>query len=344
MSSEQHKPVQTMRPVGPPLSAGAAAFVLMLSCAAFGAWAPGISNKAVAPEDPRPPQVARVQDRALGAVVGGVMGLVLAVPLVWYPSAQWRSHAQTLAARARKCAGADREARFDELLIFTKGHPMEPLAKALREALITTRKERIEAGSLRRALDSAAELRARQMTASLSRLAHTDELTGLLNRRGFDESLEQAILAMRTARKPLSLAAVDMDRLKQLNDTLGHDKGDIALRAAGEVIAACSRMDDRGTRTGGDEFWIIMQGSDELAAKHACERLRTLFAQHPSSKGFGEKWPGLSIGIAMLKPEDDANALKCRADRALYISKNGGRDQVTLASDLERTTVKKPAA
>lgn len=344
MSSEQSTPVRRMRPVGPPLSAGAAAFVLVVCCAGFGAWAPGISDKAIAPEDPRPPQVASAQDRVLGAVAGGAMGLILSAALVWYPSAQWRSHARTLADRARRCAGPDREARFDELLIFTKGHPMEPLARALREALITTNKERIEAGSLRRALDSAAELRARQMTASLSKMAQTDELTGLLNRRGFDESLEQAMASMRGVRKPLSLAAIDMDRLKQLNDTLGHEKGDIALRAAGEVIAACSRADDRGARTGGDEFWIIMPGSDELASKHACERLRTLFAQHPSSKGFGERWPGLSIGIATLKAEDDAESFKCRADRALYVSKNGGRGRVTLASDLARARAAKPAA
>jgi diguanylate cyclase (GGDEF)-like protein len=156
--------------------------------------------------------------------------------------------------------------------------------------------------------------------------AITDELTGAFNKRYFVDRLEREIQFAERSGRPVSLVLFDLDHFKALNDTHGHLAGDAALRYVGQTMRNVVRTVDVCARYGGEEFAVIMPSTDREAAAHVAERLRAAISAKPLEKAghitasFGvSAYPGTAATVEALIEE---------ADRALYASKLGGRDQV----------------
>ncbi|WP_444769035.1 diguanylate cyclase domain-containing protein [Rhodopseudomonas sp. NSM] len=164
--------------------------------------------------------------------------------------------------------------------------------------------------------------------AEILYLAHHDLLTGLANRAAFDETIESALARLERNGEPFTLLMLDLDRFKQVNDTLGHPAGDQLLREAAQRLKSSVRKTDVLARLGGDEFAIIQFSSKDRfkAAKGLAERIVGLISQ-PFDLDGSEVSVGVSIGIALVpdSPTDAAAMLKM-ADVALYAVKSGGRN------------------
>jgi diguanylate cyclase (GGDEF)-like protein len=164
----------------------------------------------------------------------------------------------------------------------------------------------------------------------LARLTEIDGLTGLVNRRGFDVALDRAVRRARRTQTPLSLLFLDLDYFKRLNDTLGHQIGDDALRRLGTILkAAARRPDDVAARYGGEEFALILPETDCTGAIEVSGMIRQALANaaipHPHGVG------GVvttSIGITSVTPHAlaEPEALIACADAALYKAKHLGRN------------------
>jgi len=178
-----------------------------------------------------------------------------------------------------------------------------------------------------------AEATLQTMTEQLKLLATTDGLTGLTNRRAFDEALELELSRCRRNNVPLSLLMIDVDRFKSYNDIYGHQAGDDILKTVATCLkASLKRPGDVAARYGGEEFVVILPDTDEDGAFFIAdafrERLLAMGLAHPgSSKGVITA----SVGLACFTERDagfNATELLRRADEALYIAKGAGRDRV----------------
>lgn len=160
--------------------------------------------------------------------------------------------------------------------------------------------------------------------------ASTDALTGLPNRRYFDEYL--ALLARRRrADDRVGVLMVDIDRFKRLNDTFGHAVGDHVLRAVAQAIAGAVREDDVPARFGGEEFAILLRNPTPDVAAEIGERVRSAVAAL-DLRTLGVPGVTVSVGVAVASAPDEAlDAVIDAADRALYRAKRGGRDRVVAA-------------
>ena len=170
--------------------------------------------------------------------------------------------------------------------------------------------------------------RLREQTEDFARLAHEDPLTGLPNRRRFDEALAHEFARSVRSGEAWSLAMIDIDHFKQVNDRHSHAVGDQALRAVAGVLRACGRDMDTVARLGGEEFALLMPHTALAQALGVCERLRMAVRSHDC----GDIAPGLavtiSIGVAAWPQHPDPAAVMAAADAALYRAKTGGRDRV----------------
>jgi diguanylate cyclase (GGDEF)-like protein len=156
----------------------------------------------------------------------------------------------------------------------------------------------------------------------LSRLDHGathDALTLLPNRVLFGERLQQALIA--PGDHPVSVALIDLDDFKEVNDTLGHEIGDLVLVAVAQRLAACVRREDTVARLGGDEFVAILDGADPGAADLAVQRMINAL-QVPVVADGHELGIRASIGVAALRPGDEPSDLLRRSDIAMYAAKN----------------------
>jgi diguanylate cyclase (GGDEF)-like protein len=149
----------------------------------------------------------------------------------------------------------------------------------------------------------------------LATLALTDSLTGLSNRRAFRAGLEAEVERARRRREPLALAALDCDHLKAVNDGGGHEAGDALLAELAAAMRDVARGQDHLARTGGDEFAWLLPDTGADAAARAVQRLRERLGGRAS----------VSVGISELAEGDEPEELLRRADRALYLAKEGGR-------------------
>lgn len=196
------------------------------------------------------------------------------------------------------------------------------LAAARTRERIVRRKNR----ELTRLIDERTE-ELRLANERLAAMASTDELTGLPNRRAIEGRLREAIEFARR-HPPLTIALIDIDDFKRLNDTRGHATGDGCLVAAADHLRGALRAKDFVGRYGGDEFLAVLPGSDLAAARQVAERMLVLSA----SAGAGPVIT-LSIGLAEMRDGDaDGAALVARADQALYEAKRAGRNRIAEAS------------
>ncbi len=162
------------------------------------------------------------------------------------------------------------------------------------------------------------------MYEQMKRLAITDELTGLWNRRYFMQHLQDEIDRGRRYQQSFAIAMIDVDHFKMINDALGHPVGDRVLADMGRLLRKLGRASDLLARYGGEEFAILMPMADAEHAVMAAERLRTAISDHIFPR---RKKLSVSIGLACF-PADGANGadLLKRADSALYEAKRNGRN------------------
>ena len=170
------------------------------------------------------------------------------------------------------------------------------------------------------------ELRGRErereaLLERLDRLAHTDGLTGLANRRAWSDLLRRSLGSASRTGEPVHVAMLDLDGFKTINDTHGHLAGDRLLRELAAAWQPELRAGDALARIGGDEFAVLLPGCTDAEAEAIAERLRAVAP------------PGhtVSAGIASWDGAEHADDLLERADAALYAAKSGGRDRVSLA-------------
>jgi diguanylate cyclase (GGDEF)-like protein len=187
----------------------------------------------------------------------------------------------------------------------------------------------------------AAPILANQRNLALAeRRAASDVLTGLPNRRAADEALKRMVAQAGRTISPLSAVLLDLDRFKQVNDLHGHDRGDQALAAVGQILSAGMRASDFAARYGGEEFLLLLPDTDRQGAREVAEKLR-LAIEHADLRDVG----GLtaSFGVAAL-PDDaaDGENLLRKADRALYAAKARGRNRVELADPVPGAAPRPP--
>jgi diguanylate cyclase (GGDEF)-like protein len=176
-------------------------------------------------------------------------------------------------------------------------------------------------GWLRRRLETVA--------AQLDEEAKTDSVTGLANRRGFNQRCDLELARTRREHAALSLIACDLDGFKRVNDELGHDEGDVALRTVAQTISTSVRAVDAVGRLGGEEFGIVLPGADRQEAESIAERIRTgvreAFKSHPVPIT-------ISCGVAIRSGAGESReTLLQQADEALYAAKRRGRNRTVVA-------------
>ncbi len=172
-----------------------------------------------------------------------------------------------------------------------------------------------------------------QKNRQFEKLSITDELTQLRNYRYFREQLPKYIHHHNAQGKPLALLAMDLDEFKRYNDTYGHQSGDRLLEEIAEIVRGFLRTDDFAARYGGDEFMLILSDTNTEEAMETAERLCRRISSTPFPDAYGgrSEYITASIGVAMLTREIcDAEELHKRADTALYVSKELGKNQTTL--------------
>lgn len=217
-------------------------------------------------------------------------------------------------------------------------------AQAVRARLLEQVK-RLHGGhfALAQKLDSAdrylrmLSLDSRHLNEELHRvreLSLTDELTSLPNRRAFMARVEEEVARVERYGMPMSLAVIDLDRFKSINDQLGHAAGDEVLRCYATQIFSVFRNHDLVARYGGEEFAVLLPNTDHKGAAAALRKVRECAARIRSrATDTAFPVPTFSAGVATLKRGESAQTLIDRADEALYRAKRGGRDRVEFALD-----------
>jgi diguanylate cyclase (GGDEF)-like protein len=169
----------------------------------------------------------------------------------------------------------------------------------------------------------------------VEKLATTDSLTSLANRRSFDDVFEQQFVQAIRHKEPLTLVLFDVDKFKRINDTHGHGAGDATLKEIGSILNSRIRKADFTARLGGDEFAIIMHRGDKEAAKRFVEDFMGGIIAHDFVYRGALINVTLSFGIAELSDElTTPELLYVAADKALYVAKDRGRDQYAVYSEV----------
>lgn len=249
--------------------------------------------------------LALVKRLAVGGLAVSIMGAILGIVLI---NRSLVSSMDQLATGAMRVAAGDREHRIEVHI------PRELINVADAFNLMTTR--------------------IREQEDALERVAGTDGLTGLYNRREFDRMFDEEIRRAVRYGKPVSLIIGDIDHFKRFNDTYGHQAGDEALCAVAQTLEQNLRDVDKTCRFGGEEFVVILPECDAQAARQSAERLRAAVKTallHPD----GERTATvtMSLGVATFPGNGDTpDTLLKSADLALYRSKEQGRNRVVFAA------------
>jgi diguanylate cyclase (GGDEF)-like protein len=182
------------------------------------------------------------------------------------------------------------------------------------------------------------KVRVETLVERLSDSAKTDPLTGLLNRRGFEECFEYELERARRGTGRLSIVLIDLDHFKIVNDRFGHAVGDGALKRLAALLTAAKRQIDAAGRVGGEEFALLLPESDAAGAFTVCERIRRQVIEAFAEAGFSGHTAGsgplpltVSLGIASFPLGGTTQAeLLSSADQALYDAKRQGRDRTVV--------------
>ncbi len=161
-------------------------------------------------------------------------------------------------------------------------------------------------------------------------LSSFDHLTRVMNRRNFEDALDNALMEARSAGQGLAYLEIDLDYFKQINDTYGHQAGDAVLRAASERIASCLRTGDIVGRMGGDEFAAAVKGATTDVAERVATRILERFKETPVRTSWGDIPISCTIGIGCYSGKGalGTDAIMAAADKSLYEAKEAGRGRI----------------
>lgn len=214
------------------------------------------------------------------------------------------------------------------------GHILEDImhdTRIIQDSALLSHQELVSA---RKQADDA-EARIRQLETELAEVSeqvHTDQLTGVLNRRGMDETFERELNRADRGQTPICVALLDIDNFKKLNDTLGHQAGDHALIHLARVIKECLRPADNVARYGGEEFVIILPDTPLKEGVEAIERLQREMTKKFFLNNNERVLVTFSAGVALRNENEDQENLIGRADKAMYIAKTTGKNRVIAAN------------
>jgi len=189
-------------------------------------------------------------------------------------------------------------------------------------------KGRIDGAGLVHAIRYAIERKKNEQR--LAFLAHHDELTGLANRIKLKERLESALDRCRRSRERCAVLFLDLDRFKEINDTLGHEAGDLLLQQVAQRLKTCVRSFETVARHGGDEFIILLEHIASAEDAVAVARRVLSAMEQPFAIPRLERAVGTSVGVALSEPEDSIDSLIEKADHAMYRAKRMGRGSYTV--------------
>lgn len=192
----------------------------------------------------------------------------------------------------------------------TRDWPCPPQAHGLLDDMLS-------AAASARAQISWQEERIRHLEA----LSNSDELTGLLNRRGFKREMARALARARRGGETGLLMLCDLDHFKAINDGHGHPAGDAVLQSVANLLARHTRPNDCVARWGGDEFAVLLAQTPIGHAEHMTDKLRRLIKGHPVSWRNGEILVSASLGLVPYDRRSEPESLLFRADRDLYLQK-----------------------
>jgi diguanylate cyclase len=168
-----------------------------------------------------------------------------------------------------------------------------------------------------------------QYQDEIDNLLNIDELTGLIVKRRFDEELNRFIAVSRTQGTDLAMIMMDIDGVKQINDTHGHSFGAYTISQTGKLIKTVTDHKGLASRFGGDEFMVFLPKFTMADAKQIAETIRLQVETYNFEMEGITLRPTLSIGVSILKKDDTTASLFKRADEALYMSKRTGRNKVS---------------
>lgn len=183
----------------------------------------------------------------------------------------------------------------------------------------------------------------KQAVEKMQRMALTDPLTTIANRRCFFDTLERQFAALVCSCRPISLLIIDVDRFKKVNDTYGHEAGDRVLLELAGIIQQYSRETDLAARIGGEEFSVLLPDTNSQEAVLVARRIKTAIAScRFVVQGNRQISVTISIGVCTLAhtPCFDRDKLYTYADQALYYSKNNGRNSISVFDPGIRSAVK----
>ncbi|MCU7372624.1 GGDEF domain-containing protein [Paucibacter sp. O1-1] len=235
----------------------------------------------------------------------------------------------------------DQTARFDQSLLLWSSQLLDAAqdeqAELLQALMAGTREMRAAMAQLQQRLDAnQAEIAALRHEVSQARSeALVDALTGLGNRRAFEQQLAQCLSHAHAETAAPCLVLGDIDFFKKVNDSYGHSFGDQVLRAVADSLKSAAPQPHLVTRVGGEEFALLLPASNLLEAQQLAEQLRSKIAASRIRRGAGPtaaplERVTLSLGVTQLARGESANDFFERADRALYASKRSGRNCVTV--------------
>ncbi|MHC4294028.1 MAG: diguanylate cyclase, partial [Planctomycetota bacterium] len=189
-------------------------------------------------------------------------------------------------------------------------------------------------------------LQLEQAVAAQRMMAETDPLTGLANRRRFAQLLEHCHSEATRYEYDLTCCMCDLDHYKELNDTLGHQLGDKVLTIAAEVVAKALRKSDIAARYGGDEFVVLLPHTSVEEALIVGERIRSELVDRTRSDSQLARSVTISIGVASLGADNptSGDALVSMSDKALYVAKERGKDQIVAFNQISSPTEQTPTS
>ncbi len=224
------------------------------------------------------------------------------------------------------------------LPLICAGEPVGTLVCAGRRPRGFSRDKREMLGVI--ANQVAVSLENARMYQAMEAMATTDGLTGLTNRRAFQERFTQMLQRAERQGKSLTLLMTDVDHFKKVNDTYGHPVGDVVLKRVAQVVQSCVRKIDIAARYGGEEFAVVLEANDREGGRQLAERVRQEVQRLWFHSDKGPFQCTLSLGVATFPLDGrDVKTLTAHADQALYHAKHGGRNQTVAYDDMrERLT------